>query len=129
MGGIRLGTIGLAVLLTRTPVPVSASYFCLFLIVSGGLVAQLLTVSQVIDDWSGHNKRAVAIQALPGFGNVGGTTTSTIFLHLEAPHYQTGYGTSMALLLFAGAMSTIMFFRPRAENKKRMQEKPDDRLT
>lgn len=46
----------------------------------------------------------------------------------ESPYYTTGYSVSIALLLFTGIMSTVMFLGLITENKKRSQGKRDYRL-
>lgn len=118
LGGIVFGMVGFAVLLVWPPVSVGAAYMALFFIVSSGYVVQPLTLSWLMNNCGGHHKRAVAARAQIGFGNAGGIIGSNIFPNKEAPRYQTGYGTSLALMLLTGLMSTVMFLGLRAEQSE-----------
>lgn len=54
-----------------------------------------------------------------GLGNAGGIVASNIFIPKESPHYKTGYGTSLGMLLMCGVMCTVFFFGLKMENKVR----------
>lgn len=128
MFGVLLGFIGYVILLAQRGLPVGAKYFALFCLVSAGYIVQPISVSWLMNNVGGHYKRAFASAAQIGWGNAGGIVASNIYITHESPYYTTGYSVSIALLLFTGIMSTVMFLGLMTENKKRSQGKRDYRL-
>jgi mannose/fructose/N-acetylgalactosamine-specific phosphotransferase system component IIC len=76
IGGCLLATIGYAILLNMHRVQVGVRYFALFIIVSGGYIAQPITLVWVSNNVSGHYKRAVSSAMMVGWGNTGGIVAS-----------------------------------------------------
>lgn len=128
MFGVLLAFIGYVILLAQRGLPVGAKYFALFTLVSAGYIVQPISVSWLMNNVGGHYKRAFASAAQIGWGNAGGIVASNIYITAEKPYYTTGYSVSIALLLFTGIMSTVMFVGLMMENKKRAQGKRDHRL-
>lgn len=117
--GILVGTIGYAILLNQNSVPVSVKYFALFLVTSGGYIAQPVIIVWLSNNVSGHYKRAIASASQIGFGNCGGIVASNIFITAERPWYRTGYGTSLGLMWLCALSCTLMFVGVILENRKR----------
>ncbi|KAF2168123.1 hypothetical protein M409DRAFT_65638 [Zasmidium cellare ATCC 36951] len=126
--GVLLGFIGYVILLTQQGLPVGAKYFALFTLVTCGYIVQPISVSWLMNNVGGHYKRAFASAAQIGWGNAGGIVASNIYITSEAPFYKTGYGVSIALLLFTGVMSGVMFWGLVLENRKRARGERDYRL-
>jgi hypothetical protein len=77
----------------------------------------------------GHYKRSVATAMQIGLGNAGGIVASNVFIMSERPHYKSGYGTSLAMLLMCSVMCTVFFFGLKAENRLRDKGGRDYRYT
>lgn len=54
-------------------------------------------------------------------GNLGGAIGSNIFLKREAPHYWTGYGFSLAIIVLGWASAIFLRFKLQSINKQRDQ--------
>lgn len=128
MFGVLFGFIGFVILLAQHGLSTGVKYMALFFIVSAGYIVQPISVSWLMNNVSGHYKRAFASAAQIGWGNAGGIVASNIFITSQAPYYQVGYGVSLALLLFTGVMTTVMYFGLKRENKKRDNGDRDGRL-
>lgn len=70
--GCCIATIGYAILLSMHSVPVGARYFALYLITSGGYMAQPVVLVWLSNNVSGHYKRGVSSALQVGLGNIGG---------------------------------------------------------
>ena len=127
MIGILTSSIGYAVLLAQTQVPVGAKYFALYLIVIGGYVTQPVVLVWLTNNMGGHYKRSISTAMQVGLGNTGGIIASNIFITREAPRYLTGYATSLGLLWLCGLASTALLIGLSIENKKRDKGDRDDR--
>jgi MFS transporter, ACS family, DAL5 transporter family protein len=64
-----------------------------------------------------------------GFGNIAGIIGSNSFLTTEAPHYPTGYGTGLALILFCILVCAIFQHGLNRGNGKRDRGERDYRVT
>ncbi|KAK3686212.1 putative nicotinamide mononucleotide transmembrane transporter protein [Podospora appendiculata] len=76
--------------------------------------------------WNGNNiggslKRGVGIAMHVGFGNLGGTLSSYLFLAKDNPtgKYYSGFGTLLAFQVAAAILSTFMTIYLRRENVRR----------
>jgi hypothetical protein len=128
--GVLLGSAGFIVLLAqRSPaIGPGISYMALFFITSAGYIVQPMVVSWVMNNASGHYKRAFTSGTMIGLGNAGGLVSSNVFFQEEAPYYPTGYGTSLALLVLTGTAAVVFYFGLKRENAKRDAGDRDDRL-
>ncbi|KAL4801269.1 major facilitator superfamily domain-containing protein [Aspergillus unguis] len=123
--GCMVATVGYVILLAQDHVATGVKYFALFAIVGGGYIAQPIIIGWLSNNMSGHYKQAISSAVQIGFGNCGGFVASNIFFQSEAPHYHTGYGTSLALVwvaVFAGVITLGLLVR---ENRLREQGKRD----
>ncbi|OBT53111.1 hypothetical protein VE04_07821 [Pseudogymnoascus sp. 24MN13] len=103
-----------------------ATYGMLF-VVAGGLYP---TICGVIS-WNANNlagtwKRSVGMAIQISIGNLGGAIGSNIYLAKEAPHYWTGYGFSLAIILTGLASAVILKVTLNRINKKRDSMSIDD---
>ncbi|GAB7352783.1 hypothetical protein MBLNU459_g3405t1 [Dothideomycetes sp. NU459] len=129
MFGVAFGSIGYIILLAqKAGVPVGAKYMALFFITSSGYIVQPMVVSWILNNASGHYKRAFTSGTMIGVGNGGGLVASNIFITKQAPYYKTGYSVALALLLNTGLFATIFLFLLKRENKKRDAGARDGRL-
>jgi MFS family permease len=126
--GLAIACIGYIVLLCEGRVSVGARYTALFLVNVGNYITQPLAVVWLANNMGGHYKRSFGAALQIGLGNVGGIIGSNIFLQTEAPHYHTGYGTGLALLLLGFVLCTVFWYGLRWENKKRDRGERDYRL-
>lgn len=74
--GCVVATIGYIILLNIHRVAVGVRYFALYLIISGGYIAQPIALVWVNNNMSGHYKRGVSGAMMVGFGNCGGIIAS-----------------------------------------------------
>ncbi|KAH9807329.1 MFS general substrate transporter [Teratosphaeria destructans] len=128
IGGVLIGTIGYAILLAQKEypnMPVGAKYFALILLVSAPQIVQPLTVAWMMNNVSGHHKRAFASACQIGFGSAGGIVASNIYFSTDAPYFRVGYAVSLVLLLLNGLLATFLYFALRRENKARADGKRD----
>jgi hypothetical protein len=128
IGGILIATAGYGVMLAYDDVSVSAKYAALFLIVSGGFVAQPVVIAWAQNNAAGHYKKSVSSAMIIGFGNCGGIIASNIYITGEKPRYPTGFGVSLGLLWICAVTSTIFLLGMRWENKRRDAGERDSRL-
>jgi hypothetical protein len=128
--GVLLGSAGFIVLLAqRSPaIGPGIAYMALFFITSAGYIVQPMVVSWVMNNASGHYKRAFTSGTMIGLGNAGGLVSSNVFFQEEAPYYPTGYGTSLALLVLTGVAAVVFYFGLKRENAKRDAGERDGRL-
>lgn len=74
--------------------------------------------------WNGNNiggslKRGVGIAMHVGFGNLGGTISSYLFLSRDGPRYLSGHSTLLAFQAMAMVLSICMTIYLRRENARR----------
>lgn len=100
-----------------------ARYGVLFAI-AGGLYPSLCgVVTWNANNLAGSWKRAIGMALQITIGNLGGAVGSNIYLKRETPHYWTGYGVSLAVLIAAIISGFVLRFSLKKINAKR------DRLT
>jgi hypothetical protein len=128
IGGILVATAGYAVMLNYDRVPVGAKYAALFLVVSGGFIAQPVVIAWAQNNTAGHYKRSISSAMMIGFGNCGGIIASNIYITSERPQYPTGLGVSLGLLWVCAIASTIFLVGMRWESKRRDAGARDERL-
>jgi MFS family permease len=126
--GICMASVGYVILLCQDSVSVGVRYFAIFVVVSGGYICQPVTLAWIQNNMTGHYKRSIASAMMVGFGNCGGIVASNIFITEEAPHYMTGYATSLGLLWMCAAACVVLLLGVRVENKKRDRGERDWRL-
>ncbi|KAG9634725.1 MFS transporter, partial [Aureobasidium melanogenum] len=128
--GVLLGSVGFVILMVqRSPaVGPGVAYMALFFITSAGYIVQPMVVSWVMNNVSGHYKRAFTSGTMIGLGNAGGLVSSNVFFQEEAPYYPTGYGTSLALLVLTGIAAVVFYVGLKRENARRDAGKREDRL-
>ena len=90
--GCCIATIGYAILLDMLSVPVGARYFALYMITSGGYMAQPVVLVWLSNNVSGHYKRGVSSAMQVGIGNIGGT-------YFTVPHLNAGLTAKQVLSL------------------------------
>lgn len=59
-------------------------------------------------------------------GNLGGAVGTNIYLVRESPHYWTGYGTSLGVIVLSLTAATFLRFKYKAINAKRDAMTPDE---
>lgn len=144
IAGCCIATIGYAILLSMLSVPVGARYFALYLITSGGYMAQPVTLVWLSNNVSGHYKRGVSSAMQVGLGNIGGKfshltsqrqinrlTTIYRYRRLEhlspktstniSPRLRHGSGFPMDVCLVRSRLLTIS--EAREQTARRRQEK------
>lgn len=128
MLGIFVATIGYILLLDQKAIPVSARYFALYLVVTGGYIAQPIVLGWLSNNMSGHYKRAISSAMHIGFGNIGGIVASNIYLNAQAPTYPLGFGMSLGMIWLCGLACTALACGILLENRKRDKGGRDYRL-
>ncbi|PIG85200.1 transmembrane transporter [Aspergillus arachidicola] len=131
--GVVFASIGYIILLCQGPLSrglnVHVRYMVVFFVTTGCYIAQPVAIVWMASNLRWHYKRAVGLAIQVGDRNIGGIIASNIFNRDDAPLYTVGYGTSLAMIVFCGIMSTIFAAGLLIiENKKRDQRKRDDRL-
>lgn len=128
--GVLLGSVGFIVLLTQKASIINegVKYMALFFVTSAGYIVQPMVVSWVMNNASGHYKRAFTSGTMIGLGNAGGLVSSNVFFQEESPYYPTGYGTSLALLILTGIAAVVFYAGLRWENARRAAGECDYRL-
>ena len=125
--GICVSSIGFIVLLAQSNVSVAGRYVAIYIIMSGGYIAQPIIIVWLANNVGGHYKRSVAAAMQIGFGNIGGIVASNIYLMTEAPTYPTGYGVSLGLLYMSLIAAIVMLVGLRLENNNRERGGRDSR--
>lgn len=128
IGGILVATVGYGILLAYDTVPTGAKYAALFLVVSGGFIAQPVVIAWAQNNTAGHYKRSISSAMMIGFGNCGGIIASNIYITGERPQYPTGLGVSLGLLWVCAIASAVFLVGMRWENKRRDRSERDSRL-
>jgi len=128
IAGCCTATIGYVILICQHMVSVQGRYGAVFLIVSGGYMAQPVTLGWTNNTMAGHWKRSLSSAFQVGFGNLGGIVASNIFITSQAPEYPVGYGVSLGLIWLCALSATGLFAGLWAENKKRARGERDERL-
>lgn len=117
--GCCVATVGYVILICQREVSVGVRYFAVFMITSGGYIAQPVVMAWISNNMGGHYKRSIASSMQVGFGNSGGLVASNVFLNSEKPYYPTGFGASLGLVWVCGLACTALFFWCRRENQIR----------
>ena len=95
------------------------TYGFLFLAASGLYAPLICLISWIANNLAPSSKRAVGMALLISLGNLGGIIGSNIYLAKEAPHYWTGYGFSLAILVVAIIVTLILRFLYARINRQR----------
>ena len=127
--GLIIATIGFIVLLAQThSVSVSGRYVAIYLIMTGGYIAQPIILVWLSNNMGGHYKRNVNSAMQIGFGNIGGIIASNIYITSQKPTYPVGYGVSLGLLWMTGLAACALFWGLWVENGKRARGERNGRL-
>ena len=119
MIGVLIATAGYVILLAQKSVPVSARYFALYLVTTGGYITQPVTLAWLSNNMGGHYKRSVSSALQIGIGNCGGIVASNIYITKQAPTYPAGFGISLGMLWLCGLACTVFVTGLWLENRKR----------
>ena len=103
-------------------------YMALFFLLIGQYIYTPMTIVWLSNNLSGHYKRAVGTAIQIAIGNAGGIAASNIFLQSEAPLFETGYGTGLAMVITSGIACTAFYFGLKWENRQRELGKREWRI-
>ncbi|KAH8803518.1 major facilitator superfamily domain-containing protein [Xylogone sp. PMI_703] len=121
-GASLLGFI--ALLAIPHPKMPGLTYGFLFLAASGLYAPLICLISWIANNLAPSSKRAIGMALLISLGNLGGIIGSNIYLAREAPHYWTGYGFSLAILVVAIITTVILRICYARINKEREEMDP-----
>lgn len=82
----------------------------------------IFTVNNLAGPW----KRSAGIALMIAVGNLGGAVGTNIYLAKEAPHYWTGYGTSLGVIVLSLTATLILRFQLKNINAARDAMSPED---
>jgi len=80
---------------------------------------QPIIVVWLLNNMSGHYKRAIGVVIQIYVGNCAGFTASNIFLPSQTLRYLVGYGVGLTLNTLTGFAGVALFFYMRHENWRR----------
>lgn len=126
--GVLVATTGYVILLAQHDVSVGARYFALYLITTGGYIAQPVILVWLNNNMGGHYKRSISAALQIGIGNCGGIVASNIYITNQSPTYPVGFGVSLGMLWLSGLASTAFVIGLWLENRKRDRGERDHRL-
>jgi len=126
VGPALLSTAGYVMLLCQDRLGKRAKYAAMFIVELGAIVPPLC-MTWLLNNVSGHWKRAAASALSNTVGNLGGLVASNIFLAREQPRYPTGYGVALASIWITILSATIMVLGLHRENKMRDRGSRDRR--
>lgn len=106
----------------------AAKYGAVFLVAVGGFVGTPIALAWLANNVAGHWKRSFSSAIQVALGNIAGIVAALIFREDQAPRYQTGYGTCVAMVWLGAVAATLLFTGMRIENKLRDAGRRDDRL-
>lgn len=86
---------------------------------SYGQAKVLILISSAANNLAGSWKRSVGMALQISIGNLGGAIGSNIYLAREAPHYWTGYGVSLTIIVVGIFTAAFLRFKLDRENKRR----------
>lgn len=95
------------------------TYGFLFMAATGLYMPLCPTVAWIANNLAPSSKRAVGMALLICGGNMGGIAGSNIYLIREQPRYWTGYGFSLAMVVFALIMTVVVRHANIRENARR----------
>ncbi|KAF9163464.1 hypothetical protein DFQ26_002482 [Actinomortierella ambigua] len=84
-------------------------------------------ITQLMSNFGGHTKKAVAIGLIVSVGCIGGVLGSFIYRAEDAPLYTRGHTISAALTFVAGCASFVLRFLYIRENRRRDRLSPEER--
>ncbi|KAL4791067.1 major facilitator superfamily domain-containing protein [Aspergillus venezuelensis] len=116
VGGI--GLIGL-ISIPKDGYAPGALYFMLFLVAMGLYCIVCGTVAWTANNLAGPWKRSAGMALMISVGNLGGVAGTNIYLSKEAPHYWTGYGTSLGVIVLSLSAAVFLRFKFKRLNKKK----------
>ncbi|KAK9431906.1 major facilitator superfamily domain-containing protein [Lipomyces doorenjongii] len=117
--GVVVALVGYAILVGDFNIAIGARYFACFLVVTGGYIAQPVSVAWMANNVSGHYKRSFSSAIQIGVGNASGIVASLIFQNKTAPRYIPGFSVAMALMGMVGVVTILFALYLHRENKKR----------
>lgn len=95
------------------------TYGLLFAVPSGVYPGVLSLIAWISNNLSPTWKRAVGMAMMITLGNIGGIVGSNIYYSREAPHYWSGYGTSLSFLCAAITATFVLRWSYSKSNKER----------
>ncbi|OAL53127.1 MFS general substrate transporter [Pyrenochaeta sp. DS3sAY3a] len=98
-----------------------ATYAMLFVVASGLYPSICGVISWNANNLAGSWKRSVGMALQISIGNLGGAIGSNIYLAKEAPHYWTGYGFSLGIIVVA--ICAAFFLRWNLDRLNKQREK------
>lgn len=100
IGPLMVGGVGLISLLAipKGGVAPGALFAMLFFVAMGLYSTVCGTVAWTANNLAGPWKRSVGMALMIAVDNLGGAAGTNIYLAKEAPHYWTGYGTSLGVI-------------------------------
>ncbi|KAJ3538791.1 hypothetical protein NM208_g5753 [Fusarium decemcellulare] len=116
VGGV--GLIGLLAI-PKGGVAPGALFAMLFLVAMGLYSIVCGTVAWTANNLAGPWKRSVGMALMIAVGNLGGAAGTNIYLARESPHYWTGYGTSLGVIVLSLASSLFLRYKFKSINAKR----------
>ncbi|KAF5009273.1 hypothetical protein FDECE_4485 [Fusarium decemcellulare] len=116
VGGV--GLIGLLAI-PKGGVAPGALFAMLFLVAMGLYSIVCGTVAWTANNLAGPWKRSVGMALMIAVGNLGGAAGTNIYLARESPHYWTGYGTSLGVIILSLASSIFLRYKFKSINAKR----------
>lgn len=106
----------------------SVRYLALFIVAAGLFTAQPLIVMWLLVNLAGDYKRAIGSAFQIGFGNIGGTVASNIFITTQAPRFVMGYGVALGFVCVHAILATVFMAGLMRENHRRDRGERDYRL-
>ncbi|KIX07389.1 uncharacterized protein Z518_02042 [Rhinocladiella mackenziei CBS 650.93] len=120
MGGFAIAVAGfIAQLAIPHPKYSGVTYFFLFLVAIGLYCPFTCIVTLIGNNLAPSSTRAVGMALLISVGNMGGICGSNIYYASQAPKYQTGFGTCLAICVLGIIAAFILRKAYQAENRKR----------
>ena len=95
------------------------TYGLLFAVPSGVYPGVLSVIAWISNNTAPTWKRAIGMAMMITLGNIGGIVGSNIYYSHEAPHYWSGYGTSLSFLCAAIIATLVLRWSYARSNKER----------
>ncbi|KAI1373364.1 MFS general substrate transporter [Hypoxylon crocopeplum] len=127
--GCSISTVGYGMLLCQDSLSSDAKYAAVFLVSLGGFICPPVALGWLANNVAGHWKHAFASAIQVALGNIAGIAAALVYRQDEAPHYRTGYGTSVAFVWVGGIAASLLFAGMLVENRMRDAGKRNSRLS
>ncbi|KAL7627223.1 hypothetical protein AAE478_003999 [Parahypoxylon ruwenzoriense] len=127
--GCAISTVGYVMLLDQGNLSREAKYGALMLVSIGGFICAPVALTWLSNNVAGHWKHSLASAIQVALGNTAGIIAAVIFRQEESPRYQTGYGTSVAMVWVGGVAASLLFAGLLIENRMRDAGKRNERLS